>query len=184
MVTLDVSSNLAWSIAAPVVVITIFYGIKSMTGKRKSRLEYWQLKKDHIQPSRPPQQTEERKYLYFDDVELRDGVAIIRFNGPGKVNTISKPMIEEAQKIFNEAILPNRDVRAVVFMSSKKDNFIAGADIDALQAVEDKSILADMCSKGHDFFDFLKTVSDYLQNDSNGSYTYVLNVFDDRLSCL
>lgn len=44
------------------------------------------------------------------------------------MNTISKGMQEEAVKIFKENLTP--DVKAVVFISSKPDNFIAGADID------------------------------------------------------
>jgi enoyl-CoA hydratase/carnithine racemase len=44
------------------------------------------------------------------------------------MNTISKGMQEEAVKIFTDNLKP--DIKAVVFISSKPDNFIAGADID------------------------------------------------------
>ena len=57
----------------------------------------------------------------------------VRFNGPGKMNTISKGMQEEAQQIFSGPIATNPDVKAVIFMSSKPDNFIAGADIDMVR---------------------------------------------------
>ena len=46
------------------------------------------------------------------------------------MNTISKGMQAEASTIMNDMIVGQSDVKAVVFMSSKPDNFIAGADID------------------------------------------------------
>lgn len=93
---------------------------------------------------------------YFDDLEVKDEVAIVRLNGPGKMNTISEGMQKEAEKMFREQILPNKDIKAIVFISSKPDNFIAGADIDMLKAVEDKSQLKEMTMKGHAFFDEVK----------------------------
>lgn len=65
-------------------------------------------------------------------------------------------MQEEAVKIFQEKIVGNNDIKAIVFISSKADNFIAGADIDMIKAVEDKSQLKDMCMKGTSFFDEIK----------------------------
>ena len=47
----------------------------------------------------------------------------------------------KAEKIFNEQIIPNKDIKALVFISSKSDNFIAGADIDQIQKTKDKSKL-------------------------------------------
>ena len=29
-----------------------------------------------------------RQFQYFDNLEVKDGVAIVRLNGPGKVNTV------------------------------------------------------------------------------------------------
>ena len=74
-----------------------------------------------------------RKFEYFEDVEVKDNVAIVRINGPNKMNTISEGMQNDAEKIFREHILNNPDVKAVVFISSKPDNFIAGADIDMIK---------------------------------------------------
>lgn len=54
--------------------------------------------------------------------------------------------------IFKQQLDNAKDVKAVVFMSSKPDNFIAGADIDMLQQVKDKSQLKDMCAKAHEFW--------------------------------
>lgn len=99
-----------------------------------------------------------REYEYFDNFEVKDGVAIVRLNGPGKMNTISNGLQAEAEKIFNERILTNKDVKAVVFISSKPDSFIAGADIDMIKKIEDKSELVDLCMNGHLFFREAKKV--------------------------
>ena len=44
----------------------------------------------------------------------------------------------------------------MVFISSKPDNFIAGADIDMIASVENKADLKDLTMKGHAFFDEVK----------------------------
>ena len=96
------------------------------------------------------------KVRYFDDLEVKDGVAIIRFNGPGKMNTISAGMQGEAVSMFRDQILPNKDIKAIVFASSKPGCFIAGADIDMLAQVEDKSQLKDLTMKAHGLFEEFK----------------------------
>ncbi len=97
-----------------------------------------------------------RQFTYFDNFEVKDGIAIIRFNGPNKMNTISAGMQADAERIFKDHVLPNKDIKAVVFISSKPDNFIAGADIDMLQSVQDKSQLKDMTLKAHSYFEEIK----------------------------
>ena len=97
-----------------------------------------------------------REFVYFDNVEVKDGVAVIRFNGPDKMNTISMGMQKESEAIFRTHVLSNSAVKAVVFISSKPDNFIAGADIDMIKSVEDKSQLKEITMKAHGFFDELK----------------------------
>lgn len=67
-----------------------------------------------------------RDYAHFDNFEVKDGVGIVRLNAPGKMNVINQGMFAEAKRIFDEKILPNKDVQAIVFISSKPDNFIAG----------------------------------------------------------
>lgn len=109
-----------------------------------------------------PLSTVARDYEYFDNFELKDGVAIIRLNGPGKVNTISQGLQAEAEKIFNEKIIDNNDVKAVVFISSKPDSFIAGADIDMIKKMEDKSQLMELCMNGHLFFREAKKVRSWV----------------------
>ena len=58
--------------------------------------------------------------------------------------------------MFREQILPNKDVKAIVFISSKPDNFIAGADIDMIKSFEDKSKLKEVTLQGHKLFNEMK----------------------------
>ena len=99
-----------------------------------------------------------RKYEYFDNVEVKDGVAVVRLNGPGKMNTISAGMQGEVERIIKGDIANNSEVKAIVFISSKPDNFIAGADIDMIKAFENKADLKDTCMKAHTFFDEIKAL--------------------------
>jgi enoyl-CoA hydratase/long-chain 3-hydroxyacyl-CoA dehydrogenase len=91
-------------------------------------------------------------------VEVKDGVAVVRLNGPGKMNTISAGMQGEVERIIKGDIANNSEVKAIVFISSKPDNFIAGADIDMIKAFENKADLKDTCMKAHTFFDEIKAL--------------------------
>jgi hypothetical protein len=46
------------------------------------------------------------------------------------MNTISQGFQKEAEEIILKNVVGNKDIKAIVFISSKSDNFIAGADID------------------------------------------------------
>ena len=97
-----------------------------------------------------------REYEYFDNFEMKDGIGIIRLNGPGAVNTISPKMQDDVDKIFNDHVVGNKDLKGLVFISSKKDNFIAGADIDMIKNTENKADLKEICMKGHRWWKDIK----------------------------
>lgn len=69
-------------------------------------------------------------------VEVRaDGVAVVTMDARGEpVNTISVSVGEQLRALLPQ-LLDDGRVRAVVFISGKKDNFIAGADITMLEKV-------------------------------------------------
>jgi enoyl-CoA hydratase/long-chain 3-hydroxyacyl-CoA dehydrogenase len=99
----------------------------------------------------------DRKYEFFQNIEFTpEGVAVIRFDCPKKVNSISFALSKEAQKLWADEIADNANVKAVVFGSAKKDMFIAGADIFDLQAVEDKQDLVGLIEDGMNFFQGMK----------------------------
>lgn len=64
---------------------------------------------------------------------VEDGVAVITFDQPDeRVNTLSPDVRAEFERMLDRA-RDDAAVKAVVFISGKKDNFIAGAKIDYLQ---------------------------------------------------
>lgn len=98
-----------------------------------------------------------RKYKYFQNVEITPtNIAIITFDGPKSVNTISFELKDEAKVLWNNEVESNPDIKGVVFLSSKKDNFIAGADIQDINELEDKEELFGVIEDGMDFFQKMK----------------------------
>eukprot|EP00607_Mallomonas_marina_P000634 CAMPEP_0182428424 /NCGR_PEP_ID=MMETSP1167-20130531/23019_1 /TAXON_ID=2988 /ORGANISM="Mallomonas Sp, Strain CCMP3275" /LENGTH=697 /DNA_ID=CAMNT_0024611343 /DNA_START=267 /DNA_END=2360 /DNA_ORIENTATION=+ len=73
------------------------------------------------------------------------------------MNSLSKGLQEESENLFREKIIGNTAVKAVLFISSKSDNFIVGANIDELRDTPNKSDLKDMCMRGHNFFNEVKS---------------------------
>ena len=103
--------------------------------------------------SKPFVPTPERKYEYFTNVEMTpEGVAIVRFDCPKKVNSISFALSEEAKVMWRDEIENNPDVKAVVFSSAKPDMFIAGADIFDIKKIENKQDLVGLIEDGMNMF--------------------------------
>jgi 3-hydroxyacyl-CoA dehydrogenase/enoyl-CoA hydratase/3-hydroxybutyryl-CoA epimerase len=64
-------------------------------------------------------------------VSIEQGVAIVSIDLPGEpVNKLSPGVVAEFEGLFFEQLQSDSGVRAVVLISGKPDNFIAGADID------------------------------------------------------
>jgi enoyl-CoA hydratase/carnithine racemase len=109
--------------------------------------------------SRQASSSAAREYTYYDNFEVKDGVALLRLNGPGKMNIIHEPLLLETQKIFKEKIETNKDIKAVVFISSKPDNFIAGADIESIKKIGPNSDkLTEVSAKGQQLLADMKKV--------------------------
>jgi hypothetical protein len=101
--------------------------------------------------------TADRKYEYFTNVEFtKEGVAIIRFDCPNKVNTISFALSDEARQMWKGEIENNSDVKAVVFSSAKPNMFIAGADIFDIKRIENKDDLVGLIEEGVTFFKHMR----------------------------
>jgi 3-hydroxyacyl-CoA dehydrogenase/enoyl-CoA hydratase/3-hydroxybutyryl-CoA epimerase len=61
---------------------------------------------------------------------LQDGVLVLTLDVPGeRVNTLGKEMLEEFEAILADLESSSSDVKGVVLISGKPENFIAGADI-------------------------------------------------------
>lgn len=65
-----------------------------------------------------------------------DGVAVLVMDVPGEpMNTLKEDFVDTFDAVFSE-VENDPNVKAVVLTSGKKDSFIAGANIDMLNAVE------------------------------------------------
>ncbi len=64
-------------------------------------------------------------------VTLDQGVAVVSFDLPGEpVNKLTPNAVRDFEQIMFGALRDDPQVRALVLISGKRDNFIAGADID------------------------------------------------------
>jgi 3-hydroxyacyl-CoA dehydrogenase/enoyl-CoA hydratase/3-hydroxybutyryl-CoA epimerase len=87
--------------------------------------------------------------------QVEDNVAILVFDQPGEpVNTLSPESGEAFTSLLSRA---EKDpaVKAVVFISGKKDNFVAGAKIDFLQTIKTAAEATAASRQGQQGFDRL-----------------------------
>ena len=102
------------------------------------------------------EEVEAKQGLSYD---VTDGVAVITVDQPGApVNTLS-PDVGAA---FSDLLLQaerDPEVKAVVFISGKKDNFVAGANIDFLQTIKSPADVEAISRAAHAEFDRLEAFS-------------------------
>ena len=88
-----------------------------------------------------------------DDKALRvetrdDGVALLTLDIPGEsVNTL-KPSFADDFREAVETLESSPEIRAAVLISGKKDNFLAGADVEMLKDAETADQAADLARQG------------------------------------
>ncbi len=70
--------------------------------------------------------------------QIRDGIARLELDLPGEpVNKISPSVRLELERLLG-SLGGDTEVRAIVLISGKPENFIAGADIDEFVALKDR----------------------------------------------
>ncbi|KAJ8391495.1 hypothetical protein AAFF_G00088170 [Aldrovandia affinis] len=85
--------------------------------------------------------------------EVKDDVAVVRINDPNsKVNTLSIQMQSEMTSVMNE-IWANEAVKSAVLISSKPGSFIAGADINMIQACKTEAEGTSLSQEGQKMFE-------------------------------
>ncbi|KAL2098927.1 hypothetical protein ACEWY4_005407 [Coilia grayii] len=85
--------------------------------------------------------------------EIKGDVAVVRINDPNsKVNTLSEKMQEEMTAVMNE-IWGNAEVKSAVLISSKPGCFIAGADINMIQACRSAEEVTGLSQEGQKMFE-------------------------------
>ncbi|XP_032041079.1 trifunctional enzyme subunit alpha, mitochondrial [Aythya fuligula] len=86
-----------------------------------------------------------RTHVNYD---IKGDVAVVRFNTPNsKVNTLSKQLSAEFTEVMNE-IWANEAVKSAVLISSKPGSFIAGADIDMIEACKTSQEVTQLSQDG------------------------------------
>ena len=77
------------------------------------------------------------------------GIAVVTFDRPGEpVNTLNAAVIDEFGTVL-ERLRNDGGVRAVVLISGKRDNFIAGADIEEFTRIRTTAEAESLSDKGH-----------------------------------
>ena len=89
-----------------------------------------------------------------------DNIGIIEFNDPDvKVNLLSHANIDALKHIIDRIIENDGSIKALFFISAKKNTFIAGADIKELAAIRTKEEALQMCRKGQDLFNKIESLA-------------------------
>ena len=82
-------------------------------------------------------------------LEIDGGIAVIWIDQAGaKVNTISPEALEAVNGVL-DVIEQDAGIKAVVFISRKKDTFIAGADLKVLRTMTEPAQVRALTDKGH-----------------------------------
>lgn len=84
-------------------------------------------------------------------LDVRDGVATLTFDRPdSKVNLLSRALFLRLEELLGtiEAAAERGEARALLLRSGKRNQFIAGADIDELAAMESAAAATDMARRG------------------------------------
>ena len=83
-------------------------------------------------------------------------IAIVTIDVPGeKMNTLRSSFADDLKALLEDA--KSQNVKGMVFISGKSDNFIAGADVkmlDSVQKREDALAISELCHQA--FFDMTK----------------------------
>jgi len=83
------------------------------------------------------------------ELEKREKIGIVWMDYPDeKVNKISRQMMEEFEQMFDQ-IETDTAIQAVILISRKPDNFIAGADLDMIAAITEPGEAEAMSRRGH-----------------------------------
>uniref|UniRef100_A0A8D3CEM1 Trifunctional enzyme subunit alpha, mitochondrial n=1 Tax=Scophthalmus maximus TaxID=52904 RepID=A0A8D3CEM1_SCOMX len=101
--------------------------------------------------------------------EVKGDVAVVRINDPSsKVNTLSVQMQREMTEVMNE-VWANNAVQSAVLISSKPGCFIAGADINMIQACNSPEEVTTLSQEGQKMFERIENSPKPVVAAINGS---------------
>ena len=85
----------------------------------------------------------------------QNDISIVTFDLPEKsMNILSVEVLDEIKKIFTELQM-DENVKGVVFISGKKDSFIAGMDVSSIESVTDSRIGKEKAAEGQEVFNLI-----------------------------
>uniref|UniRef100_A0A670HXD9 Trifunctional enzyme subunit alpha, mitochondrial n=1 Tax=Podarcis muralis TaxID=64176 RepID=A0A670HXD9_PODMU len=94
-----------------------------------------------------------RSHVNYD---IKGDVAVVRFNSPNsKVNTLSRQLQDDFSAVMNE-IWANEAVSSAVLISSKPGCFIAGADINMIEACQSSQEITLLSQEGQKMLEKLE----------------------------
>uniref|UniRef100_A0A3B3Q760 Trifunctional enzyme subunit alpha, mitochondrial n=1 Tax=Paramormyrops kingsleyae TaxID=1676925 RepID=A0A3B3Q760_9TELE len=113
--------------------------------------------------------TSRRRSRTHVNYEVKDDVAVIRINDPNsKVNTLSIQMQAEMSEVMNE-IWASDAIKSAVLISSKPGCFIAGADINMIEACKTTEDVTKLSQEGQKMFDKIENSKKPVVAAINGS---------------
>lgn len=87
-----------------------------------------------------------------------DGIQVATIDCPdASVNAVSSRLLEEIATALDQ-LAADKQVRGLVILSGKPDNFIVGADVDELKGMGDQQQVEQYIRKGHGILDRLATL--------------------------
>ncbi len=99
--------------------------------------------------TKPPESNDERTAGEVATMAIQEGVATITLDLPGKkLNTLSSRLFGFFERAVAE-LGRNKGLKAVVLISGKPDNFVAGADIDELKGLTARHEILEMIERAH-----------------------------------
>ncbi|NVJ66879.1 MAG: fatty acid oxidation complex subunit alpha FadJ [Gammaproteobacteria bacterium] len=87
-----------------------------------------------------------------------DGIALITFDLVGEAqNVLKQAFIDEAESLIDE-VAAQKDLKGIIFQSGKAKSFIAGADINMLNAANTLEEAEQMSRNGHAIFNKIESL--------------------------
>lgn len=85
-------------------------------------------------------------------LNITDNIAVVKVDAKdAKVNTLSREMMPEFEKVFEE-VQNNDSVKGVVVISGKTSGFIAGADINMIESCKTRDEVYNLARSGQNIF--------------------------------
>ena len=95
---------------------------------------------------------------YMNVETTKDGIAVITIDCPeGKVNKVSSGLLDEVAGNL-KTISEDKNVKGMVIISGKEDNFVVGADIDELKGMRTSEEVIAYITKGHAILNSLENM--------------------------